>query len=90
MVAALKKESDMAIGNIVGSNLFNILCILGLTATFLPIEVAGIGVRDAGFMLGVTILLLPFAFTKRSISRVEGCVFLGIYGVYLFLLWPRS
>ncbi|WP_411826875.1 calcium/sodium antiporter [Luteolibacter sp. AS25] len=89
VVAAFKKESDVAIGNIVGSNIFNILCILGLTASIQPIEVGGIGIRDAAFMLGLSILLLPFAFTKRSISRGEGCVFLSIYGVYLFLLWPR-
>lgn len=89
IVAAIKKESDVAIGNIVGSNIFNILCILGLTASILPLKVAGIGLRDAGFMLGLAILLLPFAFSQRSISRVEGLLFLGLYGVYLFFLWPR-
>lgn len=89
IVAAIKKESDVAIGNIVGSNIFNILGILGLTATVLPLEVAGIGLRDTGFMLVSAILLLPFAFSQRSISRVEGFVFLGLYGVYLYLLWPR-
>lgn len=90
LVAAIKKESDVAIGNIVGSNIFNILCILGLTASIQPIEVGGIGIRDAAFMLGLSILLLPFAFSKRSISRAEGCVFLSIYGIYLYLLWPTK
>ena len=89
IVAAIKKESDVAIGNIVGSNIFNILCILGLTASILPLRVSEIGLRDAGFMLGLAILLLPFAFSQRSISRVEGSVFLGLYGVYLYFLWPR-
>lgn len=88
LVAAIKKESDVAIGNIVGSNLFNILCILGITSSVMPIEVGGIGMRDAAFMLGLSVVLLPFAFSQRSISRAEGCVFLGIYGVYLYLLWP--
>jgi len=89
IVAAIKKESDIAIGNIVGSNIFNILGILGLTASILPLKVAGIGLRDAGFMLGFAILLLPFAFSQRSISRLEGSIFLGLYGVYLYLLWPK-
>lgn len=88
VVAAIRKESDVAIGNIVGSNIFNILGILGFTASILPLKVAGIGLRDAGFMLGFAVLLLPFAFSQRSISRGEGIVFLGLYAVYLYFLWP--
>ncbi|WP_199221027.1 calcium/sodium antiporter [Coraliomargarita sinensis] len=88
VVAAIRKESDVAIGNIVGSNIFNVLGILGLTSAMLPMEVAGIGLRDAGFMLGFAVLMLPFAFSQRTISRTEGVVFLSIYGVYLYLLWP--
>jgi cation:H+ antiporter len=90
LVAAIKKESDVAIGNIVGSNIFNILCILGLTSSIMPMEVGGIGMKDAAFMFGLSILLLPFAFSQRSISRVEGFVFLSIYGIYLYLLWPTN
>lgn len=90
LVAAFKKESDVAIGNIVGSNIFNILCILGLTASIQPIQVGGIGMRDAAFMLGLSILLLPFAFSQRYISRVEGFIFLSVYGVYLYVLWPAN
>jgi cation:H+ antiporter len=90
LVAAIKKESDVAIGNIIGSNIFNILCILGITASILPIEVGDIGMKDAAFMLGLSIVLLPFAFTQRTISRAEGGAFLAIYGIYLCLLWPSS
>lgn len=88
VVAAIKKESDVAIGNIVGSNIFNILGILGITASVMPLEVLGVGLRDAGFMLVVTILMLPFAFSQRSISRIEGGTFLCLYGIYLYFLWP--
>jgi cation:H+ antiporter len=88
VVAAFRKQSDIAIGNVVGSNIFNVLCILGVTATVSPIRASGIGLLDAGAMLFVSILLLPFALTNRTISRGEGAVFLGIYGVYLFMLWP--
>jgi cation:H+ antiporter len=90
LVAAIKKQSDVAIGTIVGSNIFNILGILGLTASIHPIVIGNIGMRDAAFMLGLSILLLPFACSQRSISRVEGCVFLAIYGLYLYLLWPTK
>lgn len=90
VVAAIKKESDVAIGNIVGSSIFNILCILGLTAAALPLEATDVGFRDAAFMFGTALLLLPFAFSKQSISRGEGAVFLVIYGVYLYGLWPRE
>ncbi len=89
VVAALRKQSDIAIGNVVGSNIFNVLCILGITATVSPISSSGIGLLDAGAMLLLAILLLPFALTGRRISRPEGAIFLSIYGVYLFLLWPK-
>lgn len=88
VVAAFRKQSDIAIGNVVGSNIFNILCILGVTATVSPISSSGIGLLDAGAMLFLGLLLLPFALTGRKISRPEGAVFLGVYGVYLFMLWP--
>lgn len=89
VVAALKRESDVAIGNIVGSNIFNLLGILGLTASISPLMQVGITWRDAWFMLGTAVLLLPFAFTRRTISRTEGGVMLAIYGIYLAMLWPR-
>ena len=90
VVAAVKGESDVAIGNIVGSNVFNLLGILGLTAAIVPIEISGIGLMDAAFMLGLSVLLLPIAYSQHSISRLEGSVFLGIYGAYLYLLWPAT
>lgn len=88
VVAAINKESDVAIGNIVGSNIFNILGILGLTASILPLRVSGVTLVDGSFMLGVAVLMLPFAFSQRSISRMEGVIFLLIYGVYLHFVWP--
>jgi len=88
-VAAFKKQTDIAVGNIVGSNIFNLLCILGFTALVHPINADGISLVDAGVMLGVSILLLPLAFTQREISRLEGATFLAIYGGYLWWLWPK-
>jgi cation:H+ antiporter len=87
-VAALRKQTDIAIGNVVGSNIFNVLCVLGLTATVSPNSSSGIEMRDAAVMLILGILLLPFALTHLKITRIEGVVLLGIYAFYLFLLWP--
>lgn len=88
LVAAVKKETDVAVGNIVGSNVFNVLGILRITATISPLEVTGIGLREAGFLLGSALLMVPFAFSGRSISRAEGAVFLFVYGLYPYSLWP--
>jgi cation:H+ antiporter len=90
VVAALRKQSDIAIGNVVGSNIFNIFCILGITATVSPINASGLELRDGIVMLLLAMILLPFALTGRRISRGEGAVFIAIYTVYLFLLWPKT
>ncbi|MDP4624991.1 MAG: calcium/sodium antiporter [Akkermansiaceae bacterium] len=90
VVAALRKQSDIAIGNVVGSNIFNVFCILGVTATVSPINASEIGLRDGVVMLLIALILLPFAMTGRRISRSEGAVFLVIYAVYLVLLWPKG
>lgn len=89
IVAAVKKQTDIAVGNVVGSNIFNILCILGVTATVTPIPTAGISLVDGGVMLLAAVILLPLAFTQRSISRAEGLLLLGVYGGYLVWLWPK-
>lgn len=90
VVAALRRQSDIAIGNVVGSNIFNIFCILGITATVSPIHSSGLGLRDGVAMMLLALILLPFAMTGRRISRVEGAILVSAYGVYLVLLWPRN
>jgi len=88
VVAAFKKQTDIAVGNAVGSNIFNVLCILGVTSTVRPIEAGSINLIDGAFMLGSSILLLPLAFTQRAIQRWEGAVLLMVYAGYLWWLWP--
>lgn len=84
LVAALKRETDIALGNVIGSNLFNILGILGLTALVSPVDVPPEVARfDAWGMLGVTALLLFFATTRARIERLEGAVFLLLYAAYI-------
>jgi cation:H+ antiporter len=84
VIAALKKEPDIALGNVIGSNIFNILCILGITALVSPIGVAWQEVqRDAWIMLGVTVLFVPFLITGRRLSRLEGSVLVTLYVAYI-------
>lgn len=79
VTAAIRKESDIAIGNVVGSNIFNILGILGMTALVQPIAIAEQIVRvDSLVMLGFSLLLLPFVL-DRKLGRIEAVVFIVAY-----------
>lgn len=86
VVAAIRGERDIAVGNVVGSNIFNILCVLGFGSIVAP---AGIEVSKAalGFdipvMIAVAVACLPVFFAGYSITRVNGAAFLIYYGVYL-------
>jgi len=88
LMAAYRKRSDLAIGNAVGSNLFNIMFVLGIAALVAPLDGKGISSIDLYVMLGVTILLLPTVWTGRILDRKEGFFFLAIYVGYLYHLWP--
>ncbi len=88
LMAAYRKRSDLAIGNAVGSNLFNIMFVLGIAALIVPLNGKGISSIDLYVMLGVTILLLPSVWTGRILDRKEGFLFLAIYVGYMYHLWP--
>lgn len=82
VVAAMKKRTDIAIGNVVGSNIFNLLAVLGLTAAISPVETDQINWLDMGVMSGATLILLPFMYTGFKIGRGEGIVLFAIYVTY--------
>jgi cation:H+ antiporter len=88
LMASHRKTSDLAIGNAVGSNLFNIMFVLGIAGLIVPMDAVGIRSSDLYVMLGVTILLLPTVWTGYVLDRKEGFVFLAIYVGYLYYLWP--
>jgi cation:H+ antiporter len=94
VIAALRGERDIAVGNVVGSNIFNILVVLGLAAVVapVPIEVADSVLRfDLPVMTAVAIACLPIFFTGHTIARWEGALFLGYYVAYtLFLILAAS
>lgn len=84
-IAARKGHGDLAVGNVVGSNLFNILLVLGATTIVAPVPVpAGRGIWDLAIMLGLTALLWPLAVThSRRLVRIEGAFLLACYAGYL-------
>lgn len=88
MVAALRKASDIAVGNVVGSNIFNLTSILGITALVKPIDVSSSFLNsDFPILILITLLLLPFV-ADRKLQRTEALLFLTIfvmYTIYLFL-----
>lgn len=91
LVSTYRGRDDVAIGNIIGSNLFNILGILGLSAVFAPLAIAPkIVASDNWWMLGITLLLFPLMFTGMRINRWEGGTLLGVYAIYLGLLLGRE
>lgn len=83
--AALKGEPDLAVGNVVGSNIFNLIFILGLTATARPVPVPPGGHWDLLAMVLFAAVLLPFAFTRREISRTEGALLMAGYLVFVVM-----
>lgn len=83
VVAARKGQSAIAIGNVIGSNVFNILLILGLTATISPMQIQGITTIDMAVMLISVALVWLFSFTRFTVERWEGAVLVGGYLVYL-------
>jgi len=88
VAAAARGEGDIAIGNVVGSNIFNILGILGITALVQPLSGSGLSLVDLAVMVGLAALMLPVMRTQYTLSRAEGGVLLAIYGSYLaYLLW---
>lgn len=82
VVAAIKGERDIAIGNVVGSNIFNILLIMGVAPLITPLTGANIQPMDLIALLATTFLLIPFMITGFRLNRAEGAVLLAMYGAY--------
>ena len=89
ILAAARKQDDIAIGNIVGSNVFNLLAILGAAGLVRPLEASGIGAMDLGMMVLTALVLLPMMRTRMMLGRWEGALLLALYGGYLWWLWPK-
>ena len=86
VVAALKKEQDIAIGNVVGSNIFNILCIMGISPVIKPITARGISMFDMIVMIAVAVMLYLMMLFGKNINRLEGALLLAVNCAYVGFL----
>lgn len=90
IIAVLKKEKAISLGNLLGSNIFNILAVLGLTSIVHPIEIVDKGLieNDIYWMLGVSFLILPLSFfyKKMNFGKLEGVILLAVYIGFLYIM----
>ena len=82
VMASMRGQGDIAIGNVVGSNIFNILGILGVTAVVQPLEMGGLTWLDLGTVVGLACLVAVFISTRHLLGRVEGAVLVVLFAVY--------
>ncbi len=87
VVAAVKRNGDIAVGNVIGSNIFNLLSVLGAAALANPIPVVGISRIDTGVMLFVSVLIFPLMRSGFELKRWEGVLMLSIYVSYVIYLF---
>lgn len=87
VMAALRRQADVALGNVIGSNMFNLLAIIGIASLVGPIPVDPEFLYfDLWVMLGASILLVPFVYMGRDITRMWGVILTGLYLIYLAVL----
>lgn len=88
ITAALKKNPGIAIGNVIGSNLFNLFFVLGCSATIVPLPMGNIGNFDMAVLVGSSVLfwLVGWFFRKRTITRLEGALMVACYVAYTSVL----
>jgi len=82
VMASMLGQGAIAVGNVVGSNIFNVLCILGLTAVVHPLERGAIGWLDLGTMLALACILMALVFGRRRLGRPEGALFVLVFVLY--------
>ena len=94
IVAALKGENDIALGNVLGSNIFNLVLILGASATITPIAVSGVMIIDFIILIAVTLFIGALIFfnkkDEKRLGRLEGIILVGIYVAYLAYIIMRN
>ena len=89
VVAARKKEVDMAVGNVVGSNIFNILFVLGAAAAISPIVFSMENIIDTAVLIVLTAIVMAMCFKKKKLSRLHGLIMIGLYAVYTTYIFMR-
>ena len=82
IIAAKKGDVDMAIGNVIGSNIFNILLVLGISAAISPVALITENIIDIAVLIGFTLIAYVFSITGKKISRLEGAIMVCLYAGY--------
>lgn len=90
VVAARKNEVDMALGNVVGSNIFNILFVLGIASAISPISFSMDNIVDTAVLIAMSIIVLIFAAVKKKLVRVHGIIMLLMYAAYSVYIFARA
>jgi len=90
IIASRKKQGDIIVGNVIGSNLFNILAVIGVTGVVAPLISSELGQLDILLMLGLTFLGSILMLTKKTLGRVEGGIMLLIYAGYIVYLYLQN
>lgn len=89
LVAAKKGETDMALGNVIGSNIFNILLVLGIAAAVSPMNMLMENLIDDIILIAVSILVWIFAWRKKKLNRIHGIIMILIYAAYVVYICMR-
>lgn len=89
VVASRKGENGLALGNVIGSNLFNILMVLGASAAISPIRVNPLSIYDTGFLIISSVITWGLCWSRNRISRPEGALMLAMYAAYLIYIIVR-
>ena len=94
IVAALKGENDIALGNVLGSNIFNILLILGLSSVITPITVSSSMIMDFAYLIAITLFIFALVFfnnkKEKKLSRLEGFILIALYAAYTIFIIIRN
>ena len=87
VMAALRRQADVALGNVIGSNMFNLLAIIGIASLVGPIDVDPAFLRfDLWVMLGASLLLIPFVFLNKDLTRMWGIILSALYATYMVVV----
>ena len=91
VIAAVRGQTDISVGNLIGSNIFNIMAVLGITSTVKDINIASqVLSNDIYWFLGVALILFPMMYFTRKIGKVNGLILVAIYVSYIFLVLNPS
>ena len=89
MVAARKGESSLSLGNAIGSNILNVLFILGISGTLTPIAAVSENIIDVAVLIGIAVFILILSRFNDKMTRTKAAIFIGLYAIYMIYIIVR-